>query len=369
MLRYLIEKEFKQFMRNKVLPKIIFGMPFLMMLVFPWAANQEIRNINLSVVDLDKSSYSRELIQKTTGTGYFRLKNVSESHEQAMVAIEKGEADIILEIPDGFERDFTKLGVSRVSVMANSVNATKGNLGGAYLQSIINDYSSQLSEGGASNVNQKAPKLSLSMMYRFNPRLVYYDYMIPALMVMLLTMFCGYFMALNIVGEKEIGTIEQMNVSPVSKLTFILSKLIPYWIIGLFVLTLCFLLAYLVYDLVPVGSYMTIYLASVIYILVVSGFGLVVSNYSDTMQQAMFVMFFFLLVFILLSGLFTPIASMPEWAQAITLINPLRYYIYVMRAIYLKGSDPIDLWEPLVVLLVFATVSVSWAIISYKKNN
>ncbi len=163
--------------------------------------------------------------------------------------------------------------------------------------------------------------------------------MIPALMVMMLTILSGFLPALNIVGEKECGTMEQINVTPVGKFQFIISKLIPYWIIGFLVISYTMILAWLIYGLTPAGSVLTIFLFASIYIIVISGFGLIVSNFSATMQQAIFVMFFFMMIFILLSGLFTPISSMPQWAQYITYINPLRYFIEVMRMVNLKVSE------------------------------
>ena len=193
--------------------------------------------------------------------------------------------------------------------------------------------------------------------------------MVPALMVMLLTLICGFLPAINIVSEKEIGTIEQINVTPVSKFIFILAKLLPYWLIGFVVLTLCFILAWLLYGIVPVGHFLLIYFFAILFVLVMSGFGLVVSNYSETMQQSTFVMWFCLLVLILMSGLFTPISSMPEWAQMITRLNPLRYFMEVMRMVYLKGSGFFDLLPQFGILLLFAVVFNSWAVISYRKNN
>jgi len=185
---------------------------------------------------------------------------------------------------------------------------------------------------------------------------------------MLLTLLTGFLPALNIVGEKELGTTEQLNVTPMNKGIFILAKLIPYWIIGLVIVSICMGLSALIYGLIPAGSLVTIYFYAVIYILVVSGLGIVISNYSDTMQQAMFVMFFFMLIIILLSGLFTPISSMPRWAQTITTINPLKYFMEVMRAIYLKGSSMKELLPQLFALCSFAVTFNIWAILSYKKS-
>lgn len=192
--------------------------------------------------------------------------------------------------------------------------------------------------------------------------------MIPALMVMLLTMLCGFLPALNIVGEKEAGTIEQINVTPVGKFTFILAKLIPYWLIGFVVLTLCFILAWALYGIFPAGHFLVIYFFAIIFVLAVSGLGLVISNHSATMQQAMFVMWFCMLILILMSGLFTPVRSMPEWAQWITMLNPLKYFMQVMRMVYLKGSGFIDLLPQLGALLAFALFFNIWAVKSYRKS-
>jgi ABC-2 type transport system permease protein len=185
---------------------------------------------------------------------------------------------------------------------------------------------------------------------------------------MLLTIICGFLPTLNIVSEKEIGTIEQINVTPVNRFTFILAKLIPYWMIGLGIFSLCLGLAALIYGLIPAGNLFTIYFSVLLYILVVSGLGLIISNYSSTIQQAMFLVFFFLIILIMISGLFTPIASMPDWAQTFTRFNPLRYFIEIMRMAYLKGSNVLHLINQITALFVFALVLNTWAILSYRKS-
>lgn len=371
MLKYLIEKEFKQIIRNSFIPKIIIVMPLMMMLVFPWGANQEIKNVKLSIVDNDHSVFSERLIQKIASSGYFKIADVSVTHGEAMNSIESGNADVIFEIQDDFERNLIREGAGGVMISANSVNGTKGTLGSSYLSSILTDYAGELrTEYGKQTgaALSEIPSFSVMPQYKFNPYLDYKVFMVPALMVMLLTMLCGFLPALNIVGEKEAGTIEQMNVTPVKKIMFVLAKLIPYWIIGFIALSICMGLAALVYDIFPIGSLFTIFLFSTIYILVVSGMGLVISNYSETMQQAMFVMFFFMMILILMSGLFTPIGSMPEWAQAITTINPLKYFIHVMRLVYLKGSAFGEMIPQFIVLCGFAFAFNTWAVLSYRKS-
>lgn len=371
MLKYLIEKEFKQIFRNPFLPKIIIMMPLLVMLVMPWAVNQEIKSIKLSVVDNDHSTLSGRLVRKAASSGYFKLVDVSDTYNEALESIESGEADMILEIENGFERNMINDGMGRIMISANSVNGTKGTLGSSYLSSVVGDFVADVRADGRvyiSSASSQAPSFNVTSQYRFNPHLDYKLFMIPALVVMLLNIICGFLPALNVVGEKEAGTIEQINVTPVNKLVFVFAKLIPYWIIGFIVLSICMLLAAFVYGIVPAGSLFNIYLFASVYLLVVSGLGLIVSNYSNTMQQALFVMFFFIMIFLLMSGLFTPIASMPKWAQAITVVNPLKYFMQVMRQIYMKGSSFAEMLPQFLSLCAFVVVINVWAVLSYRKS-
>lgn len=370
MIRYLIEKEFKQILRNSFLPKLILIFPCMTMLLMPWAANLEIKNISLNMVDNDHSTLSRRLTDKIAASTYFHLTDVPATYQEAMQAVEKGEADVILEIPQDFEKEWVRGGCPNLLLVVNAVNGTKGGLGNAYLTSIVNDYTAELrAEAGIGlQAAGHIPGIEVSTLNLYNPNLDYKRFMVPALMVMLLTLICGFLPALNVVGEKEAGTIEQINVTPVRKLTFIVAKLIPYWLIGMLVLSICFLLAWVLYGILPVGHFLTIYTFSLLFLPVVSGFGLVISNYSSTLQQAMFVMWFFMLILILMSGLFTPIYSMPRWAQWISSLNPLRYFVEVMREVYLRGGGFAELLPQLSVLLSFACVFNLWAVWSYRKN-
>jgi ABC-2 type transport system permease protein len=212
------------------------------------------------------------------------------------------------------------------------------------------------------------PKLEIVTQNRYNPYLDYKTFMIPALMIILLIVLCGILPALNIVSEKERGTIEQINVTPIPKYLFIFSKLIPYWIIGIVIISICMVLAYLVYGLAPVGNLFIIYLFAFMFILTISGFGLVISNYSATMQQALFVTFFFIIIFQLMSGLLTPVRSMPEWAQWITVIVPPKYLIHAFRQLYLKGSGFGDLLPDFFALFGFLCFFSAWAVFSYRKS-
>lgn len=371
MLKFLIEKEFKQLFRNSFLPKLIFIFPVFMMILLPWAANMEVKNVYLNIVDNDHSASSERLVRKIAASDYFRLVGVSASYDEAMKSVEEGAVDIILEIASDFERNLMRGETANILLSANTVNGTKGSLGSSYLSTIIHEYEMELrsEQPLAVEPQHSIPNLQLSTLNLFNPNLNYKLFIVPALMVMLLTLLCGFLPALNVVSEKEKGTIEQINVTPVGKFTFILAKLLPYWLVGFVVLTICFGLAWLFYGIFPVGHLIVIYTYAAIFILAVSGLGLVISNSSATMQQAMFVMFFCLIILMLMSGLFTPIASMPEWAQIITLFNPLKYMMEVLRTVYLKGGGFSDLVTQLWALIGFALLFNIWAVISYRKKS
>lgn len=363
MFKYLVEKEFKQIIRNKFLPKLIIGYPIVMMILMPHAANLDIKNIRVSVVDGANTSFSKELYRKVEASDYFSSVYVVHSYEEALQSVERSKTDVILEIPASFENDIVNTGKTSVYIASNAVDGMRGSVAASYLATVVADYSRQVIQNYPS-----APVVEIVSRSRFNPSMDYKVFMVPALIAMLITIIGGFLPALNIVSEKEAGTIEQMNVTPVGKFKFIAAKLIPYWIIGFIILTITLILSKLLYGIVPVGSLLVFYLLSSLFLLVVSGFGLLISNYSSTMQQAMFVMFFFLLIMILMSGLFTPIASMPLWAKAISAINPMSYFIEIMRMVFLKGGNLYYLAKPVIILCGFAVLFNTWAVVSYRKT-
>lgn len=369
-LRFLLRKEFRQIFRDKAIVALIFFMPMVQLILMPLAADYEVRNINLAVVDHDKSSYSQKLIAKVVASGYFRLTGYNHSFKEAFGLIESDDADLILEIPQDFERNLIREDKQKLFVAVNAINGTKANLGGAYLGSIIADFNA-----GIRMQLVRPPKFSTFPVIEvaasnwFNPVLNYKVFIVPGILAILVTMVGGFLSALNIVREKEIGTIEQINVTPIKKHIFILGKLIPFWGLANVVFTIGLILARFVYGIVPVGSLLVLYLFIAIYLLTVLGFGLLVSTFCDTQQQAMFIMFFFMMLFILLGGLFTSIDSMPDWAKVITRFNPVRYMIEVMRMVILKGSSLTDVLPHLGIVSLMAVVLNGWAILNYKKTN
>ncbi len=360
----LIQKEFTQIFRNPFLPKLIIIFPVMIMLVMPWVTTMDVRNVGVAIIDEDGSTLSRRISSDVRAAEYFTVNDEATTLDKAQSLLEDCEVDIILQIPKNFERDITSIEPEKLDISANAVNATKGSLGSQYLvQTIASTLSKYMGEQGAAQ-----PSDLVVVQNRYNPTLNYRHLMIPALMIMLLILICGFLSAVNIVSEKENGTIEQINVTPVGRVTFILAKLIPFWLIGLFVITVAMVVAWIAYGLTPLGSLGNIYLATILFILGFSGFGVAVANLSDNIQQTMFVMFFFIIIFMLLSGLLTPISSMPGWAQKFTIFLPPRYYIDIMRAVYLKGTTFLELWHNFAALGIFVILFNSLAALTYKKQ-
>lgn len=369
-LRFLLQKEFRQIFRDPSILRIIFIMPAIQLLVLPWAADYEMKNIRLSVVDHDHSSYSRQVISKISSSGYFLLNDYSASYNNALQEIEKDHSDIIIEIPANFEKDLVKHNEAVLFIAPNAINGVKAGLGGAYLQTIIRDFNSQVRAEWVQYPRLKTElNIEVTSSNWFNPLMNYKYFMVPGILVILVTMVGAFLTSLNIVKEKEIGTIEQINVTPIKKHHFILGKLIPFWLLGLLVMTIGFVIARFAYGIIPAGSFLTIYIFAAVYLLAVLGLGLLVSTFTTTQQQAMLISFFMMMVFILLGGLYTSVDSMPEWAQWITRFNPVSYFIDVMRLVVLKGSGLADIKNHLLIMGGFAVVLNGWAILSYRKRS
>jgi ABC-2 type transport system permease protein len=368
-LKFLLQKEFRQIFRDKAILRIIFLMPIIQLLVLPWAADYEMKNINITVIDHDHSPYSRRLISKITASGYFILQDYTSSYNQSLMDVEKDKADLILEIPSSFEKKLIKEDESKLFVAVNAINGVKANLGGAYLASIIQNFNSDIRSEWI-QFPRFNPELNINVVSSnwYNPQMNYKYFMVPGILVILVTMVGSFLASLNIVKEKEIGTIEQINVTPIKKYQFILGKLIPFWILGLIVLAIGLVISRIFYGIIPAGSLLVIFGFAAVYLLAVLGLGLLISTYTATQQQAMLISFFMMMIFILLGGLYTSIDSMPQWAQMITKINPVSYFIDVMRMVVLKGSGFADIKNQLLIVSGFAVLLNGWAVLSYRKR-
>ena len=359
-LKYLIQKEFLQIRRNAFLPSLIIIFPIMVMCVMPWVMNMEVKNVVVEVVDNDHSTLSGQLIHSIEASNYFIFNGQQPTYQAALKDIETSKADMVLVIPQDFSRDLTAGGQPQVLIAANAVNGTKGAMGNAYLSQIVT---------ATVNPSVTAIQSRASTLFLYNKRLNYKVFMIPALLAIVMMLMCGFLPTLNIVGEKEAGTIEQINVTPVPKWAFILAKLIPYWMIALFVIIVCLLLSWAIYGITCQGPILLVFLLAMLLALFWSSFGLIISNYSETMQQAIFVMWFFVVCMLLLSGLFTPTRSMPDWAYATTYVNPMHYFVDGIRTVFIRGGGLLSIAHQLLALAGIATIMALWAVQSYKKNS
>lgn len=368
-IRFLLEKEFRQIFRNKSILALILVMPTMQLILLPLAANYEVKNINLVVADMDHSEASRKLTDKISASGYFRLIDNARSYDAALAYIETDKADLVLEIPLGFAKNLVRTKPEKLYLTVNAINGMKAGLGASYLGNILAAYNQNLVLQQLNAAGGAQQGIAITYINRFNPHMNYHYFMVPGILAVLVTMVGGFLTALNIVKEKEVGTIEQINVTPIRKLHFILGKLIPFLVLGNVVFTVGLLVAFFVYGIVPAGSLWVMYGFIELYLPAVLGFGLLVSTFTETQQQAMFVMFFFMVVFILMGGLFTPIESMPVWAQRVAAFNPVSYLIQVMRMVVLKGSGWTEIWPQAFRIVSFAVVLNTLAVLNYRKTS
>lgn len=366
----ILKKEFSQIFKDKMILAMMFIMPTLQLIIMPLAANFEIKNITVAYVDKDHSLQSRDLQHKIYSSGYFKQTQTVDHFDQALEQLKKGQADVVVEIPVDFAQNIVKTRHTQINITIDAINGTKSSLGAAYLSQVIQDFNSGLAPKINNNMSTFTPsEAPITVNSWYNPRQQYKYFMVPAILVLLLTLIAGFLSALNIVKEKEMGTIEQINVSPIKKWQFILGKLIPFWIVGIVVFTIGLGVTALFYGITAKGSYALLYLFAAVYLIALLGIGLLISTLAQTQVQAMFIAFFFMMIFILMSGFFTSPDSMPFWARAISQATPVTHFIKVVRLIILKGSTLEQLYKELLYLLGFAVLLNTLAIWNYRKTN
>tara|TARA_R110002049_G_scaffold87533_1_gene221885 strand:- start:30573 stop:31694 length:1122 start_codon:yes stop_codon:yes gene_type:complete len=368
---YIIQKEFKQIFRNKGMLPIIFVLPLIQLIILSNAATFEVKNIKFGYIDNDRTSTSRALLEKFKASTYFDVLTDFPSETLASSAMLNGKIDIIIEIPPYFERDLQKEKHSTLGVTINAIDGAAAGLENVYVTQIVQGFNNhvKLELLQPSNAQMQPSSIETIPLFWYNETLNYKTFMVPGILVLLVTMITLFLSGMNIVREKEIGTLEQINVTPIKKSQFIVGKLFPFWIIGMGLLTIGLIIAKLIFSVPLVGSLPLMYFYTSIYILVVLGIGLFISNFTDTQQQAMFIAWFFMVIFILMSGLFTPIESMPKWAQMITEFNPIKYFVEVMRMVMLKGSGFTDILPQLSKTVLYAFMMNGLAVWSYKKSS
>lgn len=365
-LKHIIKKEFRQISRNKVMIPLLFVMPILQMIVLSYAADFDLKNVQMAVVDLDQSVSSRSLIQKFTASGYFTLTNSFHSQNEAMEALDKETADLVLNIPKETEADLKNGKPVNVQLLLNAVNNQKASLASNYAQQVINGWN--LERVKTLGMGSSPLLIDIRESYWYNPELNYKTFMVPGILAVLVTFLTAMLSSINIIREREMGTIEQLNVTPITKMEFIIGKIVPFWIIGMFLMAFGLTVARLIFGIGVAGSFFTLFSFVAIYIITILGIGILISTVTETQQQAMFVTWFFMVIFLLLSGLFTPVDSIPDWAKAINVMNPIKYFVEVMRMIMLKGSGFTDLKHHFMMMGIFAVFYNILAVFKYRKT-
>jgi ABC-2 type transport system permease protein len=375
---FLAQAEVLHIVRDRILVAQILVVPIVQLLILSNAATFQIRNTSIHVVDLDRTSTSRGLAGHLAASGHFQIVGTAPSLDAANEGLLDGTVTMVVVIPHDFEASLVRTGVAPVEL---SVNGEKGSAAGivqAYASRVLADYAGELTARLRPNViTAKAstpiplrgvPRIDVRVRGRYNPTLNYQHYMVPGILVALVTMIGTLLSAQNIAREKELGTLEQLNVTPITRGEFITAKLLPFWVLGLLELSLGLIVGKLVFDIPMVGSLPLLYGAAALYLAVALGIGLWISTLVETQQQAMFVTFFIVIVYLLMSGLFTPIDSMAPWVQAVSQINPVRHFVTISRAILMKGAGPAAIVEPLSILAISAVVILTLAVRQYRKR-
>ncbi len=348
---------------------IIIIVPIVQLIILAHAATMEMKHIKLFVVDKDMSATSKKLINKFKGSSFFVINKSGFSIREAESAMLQNKTDAILHIPGNFEKKLYSENISEIQFLIDAINGMKAGLTGAYASAVISGFNTEILKDRGSNksIDVKLKRIRSYYSFWYNPQLNFKFYIVPGILVILVSMIGLFLTALNIVREKETGTIEQINVTPIKKYQLLTGKLLPFWIIALFELGFGLVLARILFNIPVEGSLLLLFSFAGIFLLVVLGIGLFISTIANTQQQVMFMVFFIMLIFILMSGIFTPEESMPYWAQKVNLLNPFSYFMRVIRMVLLKGSGFREVLNEFLSILIFGTVILSLAIWRYRK--
>ncbi|HEX7829322.1 MAG TPA: ABC transporter permease [Thermoanaerobaculia bacterium] len=371
---FLARAEVLHIVRDRTTMMQILVLPVVQLLILVNAATFIIRNTPMAVVDHDRTSTSRGLINRFAASGNFDVERAA-SEAAANDKLLDGKVTMVLVIPRDFEASLVRERMAPVQIVLNAEKGSAAGIVQSYAQRIFATYSASLGAElrpnirNVTNVPRRGDaRLEVRARGWYNPSLNYKHYMVPGVLVALVTLIGTLLAAQNIAREKELGTLEQLNVTPITRGQFIAAKLIPLWFLGLIDLTIGLVVGKLVFDIPMRGSLLLLFGAAAIYLLVALGVGLLVSTLVETQQQAMFVTFFIMSAYLLLSGLFTPIDSMAPWVKTVSLLNPVRHFVSISRAILVKAAGPAEIAQPMLYLTVFAVVILSLAVMRYRKT-
>lgn len=373
----LIKKEFLQVFRNPLLLSILVVAPIVEFMIFPFCADYEIKVLDIAFIDNDHSQMSRDIINSFNSSEIFVSHGLLSNKKQADKMMKHDKIDLLVEIPLNFEQNLYQGGSTQIAVTANAINSVKSGIGTGYVQEIIGGYIRDfMMENGSTmvppsfsvNMPTRPTTINISNIYWYNEQMNYKNLIVPGILVILVTLIGCYVTALNLVREKEIGTIEQVNVTPIKRWQFLLGKMIPFWLLGITEFIAGLVIMKFIFGITIQGSIPLLLGITAIYLLVMLGLGFFISSVSENQLQSMFIVLFLFIVFVLLSGVFTPTEGMPEWARYINWLNPMSFYIEVIKKIILKGSEFISVQKETIVLSVMAVIVNVGALLSYKES-
>lgn len=368
MIRQMIIKEFLQIRRDKRMLPIIFIVPVLQIIILGYAATLDIRNIGLLVLDWDKSKTSREFVEQFINSGYFDLKNYVENQNDIDKHLDRGEVTLALIIPSDFTKQILSGKQTEIALIADGADANTANISLAYASQILTKYSRNILMKRFVNAKGVTPQVSAEPRIWFNPDLRSANFMVPGVIALVLMIITMTLTSVSIVREKEIGTLEQLLVTPIKPHQFIVGKIIPYMIIGFINIIFVLTIAVLWFEIPIKGSVVLLFILSGLFVLTTFGLGIFISTVSKTQQQAMITaQFFVFFPFIFLSGFTFSIDNMPWIIQQITYLIPLRYFLEIIRGIILKGVGLETLWLQVVALITFGIGILTFSIIRFRR--
>ncbi len=350
---------------------IIFVLPIIQMLILGYVISSKVQNIETVICDLDNSRESRELISSLDESGYFILERFSRDYHELEALIDRGEVVTALVIPEAFSKKMRSGQAVAVQVLLDGQDVNTATITLGYIQGIVGSFArQQMTSLAIQTRGVPIPRREVSGVRRvwFNPDLEYSDYMVPGISAFLLTIVTSLLSAMGLVREREIGTLEQLSVTPIRKHQLLIGKIIPFAILGFLELTVALIFAKLWYDIPLRGNLIIFALFTVVYLFTTLGLGLFVSASSNTQQQALFLIWFLMVFGILMSGFLFPIENMPETVQLITYLNPLRYFVVVIRELFIKGVGLEYLYPQGAALVIFGSVVFSFAVAKYRQR-
>ena len=370
-LKQMLIKEFIQVFRDKRTRFVLIAPPIIQMLIFGYAATYEIRHVPTAILDLDHSQESRELMSRFTSSRYFDVQHQLTDRRQIEDLIQRGETTVAIEIDPGFAQQLRSGQSTPLQVIVDATNSNTALIASGYVNQIVLGFAKQYQTDRISRISpqmvEKMPSIELAQRPWYNPELRSRWFFIPGIIGSLTLVLVVNLTAFAVVREREIGTLEQIMVTPIRPLEFILGKTLPFFLIGLFDVTLIGVVGTLWFQVPFRGHLMVLLTGAVLFLLCMLGVGLLISTVSATQQQAMVSAFFFIMPAITFSGFGFPISTMPQWLQYLTYLSPLRYFLVLLRASYLKGVGFDILWPQMAAMLVLGVLLLSTATLRFHK--